>query len=57
VEQEMEKKSHLLENIARRILDALYENFDSIEKATIKVSKMNPPTGGKMDSVSLTMER
>jgi dihydroneopterin aldolase len=57
IQEEMKKKSHLLENIAKRILDALYSNFDSIEKATIKVSKMNPPMGGKMKSVSVTMER
>ena len=57
VEQEMGKKSHLLEHIARRILDALYDNFNNIEHATIKVSKMNPPMGGKMESVSVSMER
>ena len=57
VEQEMEKKSHLLEHIARRILDALYDKFDTIEHASIKVSKMNPPMGGKMECVSVSMDR
>jgi dihydroneopterin aldolase len=57
VEEEMEKKSHLLEHIARRILDALYKRFDNLEHARIKVAKMNPPMGGKMNSVSVTMER
>jgi dihydroneopterin aldolase len=57
VQQEMDKKSHLLEHIARRILDALYKRFDNLEHARIKVSKMNPPMGGKMNSVSVTMER
>ncbi|MFP4622079.1 MAG: dihydroneopterin aldolase [Bacteroidales bacterium] len=57
VKKEMEKKSHLLEHIAGRILDALYDHFDTIEKATIKVSKMNPPMGGKMKCVSVTMEK
>jgi len=57
VKQEMEKKSHLLEHIARRILDALYEHFEGIDQASIKVSKMNPPMGGKMDRVSVTMRR
>ena len=57
VETEMEKKSHLLENIAKRILDALYRELDGIKKATIKVAKTNPPVGGKVDSVSITLSR
>ncbi len=57
VEEEMKKKSHLLENIAQRVLNALFEHFGSLEQATIKVSKMNPPMGGKMKCVSVTMER
>jgi dihydroneopterin aldolase len=57
IEEEMKNKSHLLENIAKRILDTLYNHFDSIEKAKVKVSKMNPPMGGKMRCVSITMER
>jgi len=57
VKQEMQKKSHLLEHIAGRILDVLYEKFNSIKKATVKVSKMNPPMGGKMERVSVTMSR
>lgn len=57
VKQEMEKKSHLLEHIAGRILDALYAELKGIKKATVKVSKMNPPMGGKIGSVSVTLER
>jgi 7,8-dihydroneopterin aldolase/epimerase/oxygenase len=57
VKSEMEKKSYLLENIAGRILDALYSEMTGIKKATIKVSKMNPPIGGKIGSVSVVMER
>jgi dihydroneopterin aldolase len=57
VKSEMVKKSHLLENIASRILDALYSNFNSIRTATVKISKMNPPIGGKMDCVSITLTR
>ena len=55
--QQMEKKSHLLENIAGRILDALYNELTGIRKATIKVSKMNPPVGGKVHSVSVVLSR
>ncbi|MDX2445410.1 MAG: dihydroneopterin aldolase [Bacteroidales bacterium] len=57
VKTEMEKKSHLLENIARRILDVLFEELSGIEEISVQVSKMNPPVGGKMDCVSVTMGR
>jgi dihydroneopterin aldolase len=53
----MEVKSALLENVAKRILDTLYEKFPAIEKATIKISKLNPPMGGEIERVSVTMER
>jgi dihydroneopterin aldolase len=57
VKQQMELKSHLLEHIAGRILDALYSELKGITKATVKVAKMNPPMGGKIGSVSITMSR
>lgn len=57
IKVEMSKKSYLLENIAGRILDALYAELKGIEKAKVKVSKMNPPMGGKIGSVSVVMER
>ena len=57
VSEEMEKKSNLLENIAGRILDALYENMDGIKSATIKIRKMNPPMGGHIGSVGVEMTK
>jgi 7,8-dihydroneopterin aldolase/epimerase/oxygenase len=57
VKEQMHLKSHLLENVAGRILDKLYERFSSIEKATVKVSKMNPPMGGNIEKVSVTLSR
>ncbi len=55
VKKEMEKKSYLLENIANRILESLYKNLPNIKKARVKVSKINPPMGGKIEKVSLTL--
>jgi len=55
VKKEMEKKSKLLEHVGRRILDAVRGRFPEVSSATVKVSKMNPPLGGKMKSVSLTI--
>ena len=58
VKEEMEKKSNLLEHIARRILDTIYEHFNGINQVTVKVSKMNPPMGGgRIDRVSVTLTR
>lgn len=57
VKEQMNEKSYLLEHIARRILDTLFKNFDSLEKAEVKVSKMNPPMGGKIKAVSVSLSR
>jgi len=57
IKEEMEQKSFLLENICSRILDRLYLDFETITKATIKVSKINPPLGGQIKKVSITMTR
>jgi len=57
VKQEMQKKSHLLEHIAGRILNALYSEMEGIMKATVKVTKMNPPVGGRVSSVSVVVSR
>lgn len=57
IKTEMEHKSFLLENICSRILDRLYEEFNSIAKVTIKVSKINPPMGGQIKKVSVTLTR
>ena len=57
VKQQMELKSHLLEHIAGRILDAIYAEMEGITKATVKVSKMNTTMGGKIGSVCVVMTR
>jgi len=57
VKEEMSKKSNMLENIASRILDHLYKSMEGIEKATVRIRKMNPPMGGHIASVGVTMSR
>jgi 7,8-dihydroneopterin aldolase/epimerase/oxygenase len=57
VKEQMNIKSHLLEHVAARILDSLYSKFPEITMASVKVSKMNPPMGGQMDRVSVTLTR
>lgn len=57
IKREMQVKSHLLEHIAGRILDALYAEFSTIQKAKVKVSKLNPPMGGQIEKSSVTLMR
>jgi dihydroneopterin aldolase len=58
VKEEMEKKSKLLESIAKRIIDTMYAHFESIQKVTVKISKINPPIGGgRIEKVSVTLSR
>jgi dihydroneopterin aldolase len=57
VKSQMEMKSHLLEHIAGRILDAIYAEMEGVGNITVKVSKLNPPMGGKIGSVSVVMTR
>jgi len=55
VAQEMTVKSNLLEHVARRILDHLVKEFPQVTLGRIKVSKMNPPIGGKVERVSVEL--
>jgi dihydroneopterin aldolase len=56
VKKEMQTTSKLLEHVGHRILQALKEAFPQIDSATIKIRKLNPPLGGKMDFVSLELD-
>jgi len=55
VKKEMDIKSKLLEHVGRRILDSIMKRFPQLDSAEIKISKMNPPLGGKMKNVSVTL--
>jgi 7,8-dihydroneopterin aldolase/epimerase/oxygenase len=53
VRKEMNIKSKLLEHLARRIAHAICVHFPSVKGLSVKVSKLNPPVGGKVDKVSV----
>ena len=57
VREEMKTKSYLLEHIAGRILDVLFARFPQLEKASVRVSKLNPPMGGKIGAVCVEISR
>lgn len=54
---EMAQPSNTLENVAYRIAEALYNSFNQIIRATVKVSKLAPPLGGKVEKVSVTVTK
>ena len=55
VAEEMSVKSKLLEHVARRILDRLGKEYPQVTTCRIKISKMNPPVGGKVEKVSVEL--
>ena len=55
VKKEMDIKSKLLEHVGRRILDSIMKRFPRLVSAELKISKMNPPLGGKIKNVSITL--
>ena len=59
IRHEMEQHSHLLEHVARRVIDAIYRDFPEVSHVKIKVSKLNPALahGGKIRQVSVTLEK
>ncbi len=57
VKEEMQAKSNLLEHLANRILDALFNEFPASQYIKVKVSKLNPPMGGQVEKASITLER
>ena len=56
VKQEMAIPSDLLENVAHRIISRIKNEFPGALKVKVKVSKMNPPMGGQIERVSVTLD-
>ena len=57
VRHEMEQKSKLLEHVARRILDSVQHAFPNLTSLQVKISKINPPLGGKVNQVTCIVNR
>lgn len=53
--EEMLKPTHLLETVAKRILIRIMEKEPRVDKATVWVSKLNPPIGGDVEKVTIKM--
>jgi 7,8-dihydroneopterin aldolase/epimerase/oxygenase len=57
VKEEMHQRSHLLENVAGRILTRIHTEFKGVGKVIVKISKTRPAMGGHIKAVSVTLER
>jgi len=53
VKEEMAIPSHLLENIAGRIIQKIKQKYPAISKITIRLAKMNPPIQGEMQEAAI----
>lgn len=57
IKTEMDKPSKLIEHAVQRIADKIQSTFNQISHLKIKLSKLNPPLGGKVDAVSIEIEK
>lgn len=57
VKTQMHLNSRLLEHVAARIANEIKKSFPTIAHLTVKVSKLNPPLGGKLEKVSVEVTR
>lgn len=56
VKEEMGIRSNLLEHVAKRIIDRIFKEIIEVTHVIIEVSKINPPIGGDVESVSVKLE-
>ncbi len=57
IKEEMSIPSKLLEHVGNRILDRVFREIPLVDHVEVTVSKINPPIGGDVQSVSVTLER
>ncbi len=56
VVEEMDIRSHLLEHVAKRIIRRIFNEAPTVSKIIVGVSKLNPPIGGDVESVTIELE-
>jgi dihydroneopterin aldolase len=57
VKAEMEIPSRLLENVAARIMNLLFDQFAQLSSVEIRLSKLNPPLGGEVGKATVILCR
>ena len=53
--EEMDKRSKLIENVARRIIDAINDRFPQIKYTELSLSKINPPITGQVGKATVRL--
>ena len=56
VVQEMAIRSQLLEHVAKRINTRVLAELPMVQKTIVEVSKINPPIGGDVESVTIKLK-
>ena len=57
VVDEMAIRSKLLEHVAKRIIYKVFEAIPTVSRVKVGVSKINPPIGGDVESVTIELEQ
>jgi len=55
VKEEMAVRSKLLEHVGQRIIDRVFGEISIVEYVKVTVSKLNPPIGGDVAEVQVSM--
>lgn len=55
--EEMAIRSKLLEEVAQRILNRIFDEIPMVKKAKISVAKINPPIGGNVGEVVIILTK
>ncbi|RFN59194.1 dihydroneopterin aldolase [Marixanthomonas ophiurae] len=55
VREQMAIRSKLLEQVGQRIIDEILKEIELVDTVKVRVSKINPPIGGDIAEVSVTM--
>ena len=56
VKDEMKTPSKLLEHVAKRILNRVFNEMPLVLSAKVSVSKINPPIGGDVEMVTVCLK-
>lgn len=57
IKREMNIPSKLIEHAGQRITDAVFESFPQINQLCVRLSKLNPPLGAKVERVIIELTR
>ena len=57
VVEEMKKPSKLLETVALRIVNSIFNNCKTVNWCSVSVAKINPPLGGDVEKVIIRLEK